>query len=375
VKLLSYVHLRNIYRSTGAGRVARQMTEQLALVPGVDLRILADAADHRRTVQQVGAPWTGFRYHFFRHETSLQQARWFFLANPRAESFWPEAELIYCTAESYVPTRSARLAVTAHDAAIFETGAHSNNRALYQQRLKWNLLYRTLSRRADLFHTVSQFSADRLAHFFPSIRSRLRVVHNAVSQRFFEPVHETGERFLADHGLRDRPFILLPGGLHFRKNADLVLAAWPLIRSKHPDLVLAIVNHSNPDYAARAGSLGPAVKLLGFVDDDALASLYHAAALVWFPSRYEGFGLPVLEAMACGAPTVASDSSSLPEIAGNAALLLPPDRPDQHAEAIASLLSQPQERAALTRRGLERAAQFTWAASAQKLHGHFAAIL
>lgn len=375
MRLLSYVHLRNIYRSTGAGRVARQLTEELALVPGVDLRILADPQDHRLNITKVGAPWTGFRYHFFKHETSIQQARWLLLKQPRAESFWPEAQLIYCTAESYVPTSSAKLVVTAHDAAVFETGAHADNRALRRQRLKWKLLYRTLTRRADMFHTVSQFSAERLGHFFPAIRSRLRVVPNAVCDRFFQPTHESGEQFLRDSELTGRQFVLLPGGLHFRKNADLVLAAWPILHAKQPDLTLVVINHSNPDYAKRADALGPSVKLLGFVEDHELVSLYRAASVVWFPSRYEGFGMPVLEAMACGTPTVVSDASSLPEIAGNAALLLPPDRPDVHAEAIDALLNRSEERTNLSRLGSLRAKDFTWARSARQLHGYFEALI
>ncbi len=356
--------------------MARQMTEHLAQIPDVDLRILADRGDHERTVTNVGAPWTNFRYHFFRHETSLQQIRWFLTQQPRAESFWPEAQIVYCTGESFVPTKKAKLAVTAHDAAIFEQGAHLQNSALRRQRFKWGLLYRTLARRADLFHTVSQFSADRLAHFFPSIRSRLRVIPNAAGQRFFEPVHESGERFLRKQNLANRPFILLPGGLSFRKNADLVLAAWPLLREHCPDLQLVVVNHCDPYYAKQAETLGRSIKMVGFVDDDdELVSLYRAAQIVWFPSRYEGFGIPVLEAMACGTPTLASDASSIPEIAGNAAILLPPDRPDLHAEALQSLLNNARDRCELSCRGSKRAREFTWARSANLLHTHFAALV
>ena len=252
VNLLAYVHLRNIYRSTGAGRVARQLIEHLAKRDDVDLHVLADPADHARIVPLVGAPWNRFPYHFFEHETSRQQARWFLLDRPRARQFWPEAQVVFCTAESYVPKGKARLAVTLHDAAYFEPDAHRRDRAFSSQRLKWQLLYRKLARRADLFHTVSHFSAERLGHFFPGIRSRLRVVPNAVTPHFFEPVTSTGLAYVAELGLGERPFVLVPGGLHFRKNAELVLTAWPLLRQLHPELMLAVVNHSDPVYIARA---------------------------------------------------------------------------------------------------------------------------
>ena len=146
VRLLSYVHLRNIYRSTGAGRVARQLTEHLAQRSDVELHLLADRADYDRVLPLVGPPWTDLPHHFFRHETSNQQARWFLFDRPRAEQFWPAAQVVYCTAESYVPTGSAALVVTLHDAAYFETDAHRRDRTFSAQRLKWRLLYRKLAR-------------------------------------------------------------------------------------------------------------------------------------------------------------------------------------------------------------------------------------
>ncbi len=375
LRVLAYVHLRNIHASTGAGRVARQLTEHLALREDVSLRVLADAGDQRRILPLVGEPWQSLRYHTFQSETSRQQARWFALGSPRAERFWPEADILFCTGESYVPTRKARLVVTAHDAAYFDSGAHVPNGAFWRQRLKWHLLFRRLSARADMIHTVSQFSADRLAHHFPALASRIRVVHNAVTPHFFAPVPEPGRQFVRAHDLLDRPFVLVPGGLHFRKNADLVLAAAPHLLAQYPDLVLAIVNHSDPAYAARASALGPRVRLLGFVEEDALHALYATAAAVWFPSLYEGFGLPVLEAMASGTAVVASRASSLPEIAGDAALLASPADPADHLDKLVALLDEVTLREELGRRGRAHAEQFTWQRSAAQLKQHFDRLL
>jgi glycosyltransferase involved in cell wall biosynthesis len=375
VNLLAYVHLRNIYGSTGAGRVARQLIEHLAWREDIRLHVLADARDHARIIPLVGKPWDRFRYHFFDLETSRQQARWFLLDRPPAERFWPEAQVMFCTAESYVPTRTARLVVTLHDAAYFEPNAHLPDRSFSLQRFKWRLLYHKLQAKADLFHTPSEFSAERLGHFYPAIRSRLRVVHNAVAPHFFKPVTGPGILYVRDLGLAARPFVLVPGGLHFRKNAELILDAWPLIRDLYPDLVLAVVNHSNATYVERARALGENFRVLGFVPDDALRALYAAASVVWFPSRYEGFGLPVIEAMACGASVVTSRASSLPEIAGDAALLASPDSTRAHVEAIESLLRDECQRAELRRRGRLRARSFTWARSAEQLKSHFEGLL
>lgn len=369
--VLAYVHLRNIYGSTGAGRVARQLIEHLSDRADVNIRVLADPVDHADIVPRVGAPWDKFHYHFFGSETSRQQARWFLLDRPWAEDFWPETQVVFCTAESYVPVKKARLAVTLHDAAYFEHDAHAKNANFASQKLKWSLLYRKLASKADMFHTVSHFSADRLSHFFPSIRSRIRVVHNAVTPHFFGPVTEAGKAHVGSLGLHDRPFILLPGGLHFRKNAELVLKAWPLLKTIHPDMVLAVVNHSNPEYVDRSRQFGRDFRVLGFVPDEGLRALYGAAEAVWFPSKYEGFGLPVLEAMACGAPVLTSNSSSLPEIAGEAALFAAPDRPQDHVESLDVLLRDSKVRAELARAGKNRAALFTWESSAAQLKGYF----
>ena len=375
LNVLAYVHLRNIHASTGAGRVARQLTEHLARRSDISLRVLADAADRARILPLVGEPWQSFRYHTFTAETSRQQAWWFALNRPAAERFWPEADIVFCTGEAYVPTQKARLVVTAHDAAYFEPGAHRQDGAFWRQRLKWKLLFRRLSARADMIHTVSHFSAERLAHFFPALASRIRVVHNAVTPHFFDTVPESGRAFVREQGLSDRPFVLIPGGLHFRKNADLILAAAPRLLSQHPDLVLAIVNHSDPEYATRAAALSARVRLLGFVSESALHALYAAATIVWFPSLYEGFGLPVLEAMAVGAPVVASNASSLPEIAGHAALLADARNPSDHVERLSTLLEDETLRGRLAALGQAHARKFNWERSAAQLRGHFETLL
>lgn len=233
MNLLAYVHLRNIYASTGAGRLARNMVEQLHQSGDDRIAVLADQADHRAIIPKVGAPWDKFDYRFFRHETSRQQALWALFDRPVAETYWPDVDVVYCTAESYVPTKRARLAVTAHDAAFFEKDAHRQGYSVMKQRLKWRYLYKKLSSKADRVLTVSQFSADRLSHFFPVLKDRLRVVPSAVPWRFFEPVSQDGEDALARIGLSGRQFIMIPRGLNYRKNADMVLQAWPLLRERN----------------------------------------------------------------------------------------------------------------------------------------------
>lgn len=375
MNILAYVHLRNIYGSTGHGRVARQTTEHLAQVTEDTLHILADPEDHRKVVHRVGAPWTEFSYHFFDNETSRQQARWVLAGKPTAEQYWPETQVVYCTSDSYVPTRKARLAVTLHDAAPFEQGALPRNWRFLKQRLRSKYLYQMLSRKADLIHTVSHFSAERLAHFFPSLSSRLCVVHNGVSACFFSPVTAEARETLKGWGLINRPFVLLPGGLNYRKNADVVLKAWPLVHQMHPEVQLVVAGHCEPAYLVPARALGESARLTGYVSDEALCALYDEAQVVWFPSRYEGFGLPVLEGMARGAAVVTSSSTSLPEVAGDAALLVSPSSVADQVEALDTLLKDLRLRELLSKRGKLRAESFTWPRAAAQLRQHLLSLI
>ncbi len=375
MNLLSYVHLRNIYRSTGVGRVSRELTEHFARSPGVTLHVLADPQDHAKIVPAVGAPWDHFQYHFIASETSRQQLRWILTNRPSAEQYWPDVDLVHCTAESFVPVRKARLAVTCHDAQHFEPSAHRPSVWLMKQRLKWRLLFARLDREADMLQMISQFAADRTAHFFPSLRDRLRVVPNAASESFFQEPTVKGMTVLDRLGVRDRQYVLVPGGLQFRKNADLILNAWPTIVEQHPELRLVVINHADPLYLPRAQALGDSCVLAGFQEEPELVALYHSAALVWFPTLYDGFGMPVVEAMASGTPVISSNTSAIPEIVGDAAVLLSPQDVEAHVSAITGLLQDARAREELRTKGRARAAKYRWHTSAEKLLAEFRALL
>ena len=375
MNILSYVHLRNIYRSTGVGRVAREMTEHLALLPDTHVEILADPGDHARVIDKVGEPWTNFRYHFFRHDTSRQQAVWFLFGRPHAEHYWPATDIVYCTAESYVPVRKAKLVISCHDAQHFEPGVHRVTPWLLRQRWKWKLLFRRLAKKAAMFHMISEYSAERTGHYFPAIKDRLRVVPNAASASFFRPPSAFGKQVLQQLGIADKPYILVPGGLQHRKNADLILDAWPHIHHRNPELSLVVINHPHPMYLDRAKALGPSFVLGGFQEEQQLVALYNAAQLVWFPTRYDGFGMPVVEAMACGTPVISSNTTGIPEVAGDAALLLSPDKMEDHVDAITGLLQDAPERARLSDLGRQRAARYTWANSAKQMAEAFRGLL
>jgi glycosyltransferase involved in cell wall biosynthesis len=238
--------------------------------------------------------------------------------------------------------------------------------------------------RARRVVAVSRATADDLLFHFPQAFApasgggdKLRVIHHGVSPAFRPADDEERERIRHELGLPGG-YLLYAGTLEPRKNVEGVLDAWLALRADDPaapPLVLAggqgwrskgLVRKIE---RVRAGG-GPdasALHVLGRVTDDLLARLYRAATVFLYPSFYEGFGMPVLEAMASGVPVVTSDRSSLPEVAGGAALEVRPEDPGQLGGAVRNLLTEPTLAADLAVRGLERASGFRWERAAAEM--------
>ncbi|MGQ0603952.1 MAG: glycosyltransferase family 4 protein, partial [Anaerolineales bacterium] len=166
-------------------------------------------------------------------------------------------------------------------------------------------------------------------------------------------------------------FILYVGTIEPRKNLNTLLEAYAVLRRSLPDVGLVIAGGKGwlyDDFFARlrALSLEPHVTLTGYVPEADLPALINCAEVFAYPSVFEGFGLPPLEAMACGVPVIASNASSLPDVVGEAGLLLAPKDVRAWVEALSGVLVNPALRDDLRARGLRRAQSFTWQAAAQK---------
>jgi glycosyltransferase involved in cell wall biosynthesis len=198
---------------------------------------------------------------------------------------------------------------------------------------------------------------------------RVRVVHLGVDPRFQPAPHDIQEQVQARYHLPDR-FILSVGTLEPRKNLITLLDAYHALRAERSDVSLVIAGgrgwHSEPFFnRLRALGLENTVHLLGRVPDEDLSGLYTLAEVFAFPSLYEGFGLPVLEAMACGTPAVCSNTSSLPEVAGTAAIQIDPTAARDWTQALERICDDAALRSDLHERGLKQAARFTWEATAR----------
>ena len=233
-------------------------------------------------------------------------------------------------------------------------------------------------RRAGRILADSECTRRDLADLLGVEPQRVTVLYPGVEARF-RPVHEAEvlERVRVRYGLPDR-FILGLGTLQPRKNfVGLIEAFAQLLAHSHDmsnGLHLVIVGEKGwlaediPAAVARFG-LDKLVHVVGYVRDVDLPALYNLASAFAFPTLYEGFGLPVLEAMACGTPVVAADNSSLPEVIGDAELLVLTNDPQALARALGRLLQEPALRDRAVAAGLKQAAKFTWAESAQQLLG------
>jgi glycosyltransferase involved in cell wall biosynthesis len=225
------------------------------------------------------------------------------------------------------------------------------------------------ARRAQRVIAVSQRTASDAVRLLGLDPARVRVVHEAAAPVFAprrpEQLRPLAERFHLDP---DRPYVLFVGTLEPRKNVPLLLEAFGYLR-RNVDAHLLLVGArgwlDEPIFQAHARSgVGDAARFLGTLAEDDLAVLYSHAGVFVLPSVYEGFGLPVLEAMACGAPVVCSNAGPLPEVAGDAAVLLPPENAMLWASAMQEVLTDGARAADLRQRGFARARQFSWAGAA-----------
>jgi glycosyltransferase involved in cell wall biosynthesis len=246
------------------------------------------------------------------------------------------------------------VAATLHDLIPWAWGGP----AMRGERLRWRL-GRRLLRRADLVLAVSEATAADARRIAGVSAERLLVVPEGLAPGF-RPAEGARERVRARHGL-ERPYLLYVGSLDARKEPRSLLRAWDVARAAGADVDLVLAGAGGPQApASMAGAVG-----LGYLEHSDLVDLYAAAACLVFPSRYEGFGLPLLEAMGCGCPAVAYRNSSLPEVAGDAAILVPDGDAEALGRAAAEVVTSPGRAEELRRRGLHRARRFTWRRAAE----------
>ena len=266
--------------------------------------------------------------------------------------------------------------LTVHDLLEHMYGAH--NGSSLRRSLHFELTRRALKHAARVL-AVSQFTKSEIEKLFGIPDDRIEVVYNAIDERFLRG-HATGidRDLIAQRYQVTYPFILYAGAIRPHKNVVRIIEAFSALRTElekerqYPDLKLIIIGDDlshNPDLrrtVIRSGVQND-VRFLGFVPIEVLRIFYDVAKIFVFPSLYEGFGLPPLEAMAHGTPVVTSNTSSLPEVAGHAAIMVNPENVFEIQRALKKALLDPNLRERMKQRGCEQAQHFSWTTSVSRI--------
>jgi glycosyltransferase involved in cell wall biosynthesis len=274
------------------------------------------------------------------------------------------AELFHAPHYVLPPLTPCRAVVTIHDCIHLRFPQYLPSRVgyAYARAQMW-----TATHRAARVITVSEASKRDILRYFHVPESRIDVIYNAIDERFWQqPAADEIARVRERYRL-DSPFVLYAGNIKPHKNLERLIEAFHLLRQNAAmkDVQLLIIGDEISKYATlrravHSHKLHKHVRFFGFVSHQTLAALYRLAAAFVFPSLYEGFGLPPLEAMASGTPVITSNVSSLPEVVGDAALLIDPYEPAAIADAMQRVLDDTALADDLRRRGLVRARTFSW---------------
>jgi len=225
-------------------------------------------------------------------------------------------------------------------------------------------------RAADRIITISDFSKSEIVATLGIEPEKIRVAKCGYDRRLYRPADDEREKLSASlilgqkYHIRSR-YLLYLGTLEPRKNLDTLLSAFPAVREKYPDLKLVLCGGNGWQYEStlarlESPELRDSVIRTGYVPDEDKRLLLICSEMLVFPSLYEGFGLPILEAMACGTPVVGSNTSSIPEVIGNAGALCASTQPEAFTQAILRLMSDKPLSRQLSERGIRRAEHFSW---------------
>jgi glycosyltransferase involved in cell wall biosynthesis len=262
----------------------------------------------------------------------------------------------------------ARRVVTVHDLTFMRIP----ERYPASRRLYMTASTRASVRVADAVIVPSQTVCNDVLELLPVPPSKLHVVYEAAAARFRPRGREASRAVAVKYGV-EQPYVLSVGSLEPGKNRGRLIRAMHALRREGIDRMLLVAGqkawkHEGDRALVEELGMDDRVVFAGYVPDDDLPALYSACDVFAFPSLYEGFGVPVLEAMACGAPVLTSNASATAEVAGDAALLVDPMSVDSICDGLKRLLTDPGLRDSYVRRGLERDAQFSWRRAADETY-------
>jgi len=348
----------------GLGRYAASLAAALAAERPGAVRLFANQTSSAREVPELaGLPIRTVRAGYKPWRMGVYAAQ---IAHVPFNRWVGPCDLFHATEHLLVPVHGAPSVLTIHD-LIFELFPEHHkglNKAYLTRALP------LFARRAQHVITVSEQSKADIMRLYGVPEARISVIYEAAAPHFKPQPPEAVAGVRARYALPERYLVTL-GTIEPRKNLPRLVEALAALRANHPDLALVVIGAEGWltggffEALARFGQQDAVIRP-GYVPDADLPAMLAGALAAAQPSLYEGFGLPVLEAMACGTPVACSSTSSLGEVAGEAALTFDPTDTGALVAALRALVEQPTLRAELRTRGLARAAQFSWARAASE---------
>ena len=307
------------------------------------------------------------------HTARLPRRRWrlraaaSYFGGPSMDRAFRGVGLFHATEHLLPKLTEARSVFTLHDTAFLNFPQYH----LPRNRIFLRTMMPRFLERADRIIAVSENTRRDALRFYPLDPETIDVIPEGVDARFRPILDRTSISSVRHRYRLPERFILSLGTIEPRKNLPTLLEAYAALRSRHPDVHLVIAGGNGWLYERffdrlRTLGLEGEVVLTGYVPDEDVPALLNAAEVFAFPSEFEGFGLPPLEAMACGVPVVCSNAASLPEVVGDAGLQLPPREVHAWVAALDGVLSDSRLRSELRARGLARAGRFTWDLAAKR---------
>lgn len=340
---------------TGVGEHIHQVARHLANTEGDELTLFSSSWKDRLS-PELASDVRGARTVDRRFPVSALNLAWHRLRWPPIETVaGGDFDIAHSPHPLLLPSRRAAQLVTIHDLYFLQ----HPDRTSAEIRRDYASLAGEHARRADRIIVVSKFMSGEVERAFQVPPERISICRNGAPE-------------WRDPPAQDNPngYILFLGTIEPRKNIGALIDAYGRVRARQPAAPRLIIAGGGPDAdrllaPARVAPLAAHIEHRGYIPPGEREALYKGAQMFVLPSFDEGFGIPALEAMASGVPVIASNRGALPEVAGDAALLIDPDDPESLASAMLTLLNDQALRAAHARRGLERARTFTWAQTAR----------
>ncbi|MCX6562024.1 MAG: glycosyltransferase family 1 protein [Candidatus Aminicenantes bacterium] len=361
---------------TGVGVYFKNLLFELARLDADDEYVLFSASWKDRFPSAKLPPFKTRRFRDLRWPVKGLNFAWYRLGRPRLDTiFGRRMDLTHSPTPLILPTAGKKI-VTVCDLFFmdFPGRADKEARRYFLKRTESSL------RKADGIVTISEFTRKALIERFGLGSDKIKVTYLGLNDIFKEPagagaVEAARRKFDLPEG-----FLLFVGASEPRKNLPRLIDALAVIHERYAKIPLVLAGRAGADQAAlldriRSRGLEGWVRRLGYLPDPDIRDLYHAASALVFPSYCEGFGLPLLEAMACGLPVAASGVSALPEIGGEVAVYFDPENVEDMAAKIILILADDRLRASLQAKGRERAKAFTWQKTARETLAFYREIL